>query len=221
MFHIRRCILAQWTQYSCCFLQYVCCEYRICFIGSYAITLYSTTQHWSSSIIETPNRQRKTRLLSVYFNVWIIWSKTIDFKMVEYFRTGQLLLYVHMYCTFRYAIYYIVFVCNWSFCIRKISQFYHDIVAFICDLYWYEYTYEFFILFCNRGPWKSNLTNWCLTCRNIFEKKIMGFREHQFLHWNTWVLSFSQTLDKVIPNIRRVLLNNYIVGSKFANDINN
>ena len=126
--------------------------------------LYSTIRHWLSSITKNPNRKRKTRLVAVYFNVLMISNKPTDIKMVEYFRIRQLLLCVHLHCTHLYAIYHIVSVYNWSFCIRNISQFYHDTVACICDLYLYDYTCVFLILLCNRALWKNSLSV------NIFEK---------------------------------------------------
>ena len=60
--------------------------------------------------------------------------------------------------------------------IRNLSQTYHDIFAFMYDLYLWMCIYVFFIdifLFCNRVPWKNSVTVWLngLTCMNIFERK--------------------------------------------------
>ena len=61
--------------------------------------------------------------------------------------------------------------------IRNLSQSYHDIDAFMYDLYLWMciYVYIFLclcILLCNRAPWKNNVTEWFTLYKYIWNKKI-------------------------------------------------
>ena len=84
---------------------------------------------------------------------------------------------VHFICTpISYTILMMLF---YQFClqlvryihIRNLSQSYHDFVVFRYDLYIWMCIYVFLrcILFCNRAPWKNNVTEWF----TLYKKKVI------------------------------------------------
>ena len=66
--------------------------------------------------------------------------------------------------------------------IRNLSQSYHDIDAFMYDLYLWMCIYVFLclcVLLCNRAPWKNSVNEWFTLYKYIWNKKI----NKNFLIW--------------------------------------